>query len=396
MGMKSETLIKPNVAPRSRGRAGEDKVPEVDALVRLRVCHLIGCLQYGGAERQVVNLLNELPFRSRFVLEIGRPTPEGLHQLLDAGVIRASMRVRMRRLPLDLVRLARLLRGWHIDILHTHMYSANLIGALAGRLAGVPVVVTSEHGKNHWKRAHHHWVERRVISPLVDLRFCASEDIRQLRQEVDGVPGEKLVYMPNGTTLPSLERREANPVPVLGCVGRLIKAKDYGTLIEAVAMLRSAGIDCRLEIVGDGPERGMIEGVVAEYGLQPRVNLVGFQSDISRWLRRFDLFVMPSIREGQPLALLEAMAHGLPIVATRVGGIPLTVEPGVEAELVEPGNPGQLAHALRLLLEDRGRMANLGESARRRVEKEFSIQAVSARYARTYCRLWERKHGPES
>ena len=363
---------------------------------QLRVCHLIGSLQYGGAERQVVNLLNHLPFEARFVLEIGCPATEGLHLALGADVIRASLPVRLRRLPLDIVRMARLLCRWRIDVLHTHMYWANLIGALAGRLADIPVVVTSEHGKNNWKMGRHRWLERRLISPLVDLRICVSEDIRQLRRDVDGVPAEKLAYLPNGTNLPTLDARPDNRTPVLGSVGRLVEAKDYRTLIEAAARLHDSGMDFHLCIVGDGPERADLERVIAAHELGGVVELVGAQSDVPSWLRGFDVFVLSSIREGQPLALLEAMAHGLPIVATRVGGIPSTVEDGVEAALVGPGRPEELAATLQALLYDRQRRETLGRNARLRAERDFSIEAVATRYAQVYQALWEHKYAVES
>jgi glycosyltransferase involved in cell wall biosynthesis len=299
--------------------------------------------------------------------------------------------MRLRTLPMAVARVARLLQRWQIDVLHTHMFWPNLIGTLAARRASTRVVVTSEHGKNLWKGPLHRWAERHVITPRSDLRVCASEDIRRLREEVDRIPSHKLIYVPNGTDIPPPVARHENAVPVIGSVGRFVEAKDYDTLIAAAARLHGRGVMFRLYLIGDGPQRPQLEQAVHRHGLESVVVFAGYQAEISEWLGRFDVFVLPSIREGQPLALLEAMAHGLAIVASRVGGIPCTVEHGIEAELVEPRDPDAFADALQTLLSDRERRTALGKRARRRVEREFSIQAIALRHAQIYQQLWDRK-----
>jgi len=358
----------------------------------LRVCHLIGSLRYGGAERQVVNLLNHLPMTERYVLLLDPNGRGELRDALDPSVEVGTVPFRLRH-GLPAVRhLAATLRQWRIDILHSHMFWPNLLGTVAARLAGVPVVLTSEHGKNLWKSRWHRWVERHVITPGADLRLCASEDILRLRAEVDRIPTAKLAYLPNGTELPRLEPRRLGAAPVIGTVGRMVPAKDFGSLIAAAALLRERGLEFRLCLVGDGPLRPDLKQAVSMRGLDAVVEFAGFQSDVSAWLRRFDLFVLPSVQEGQPLALLEAMAHGLAVVATRVGGIPRTVRDGEEALLVQPSDPAALADALQRLLTDPQRRAELGRAARRRVEAEFSIDAVAARYQAIYRELWDAKH----
>lgn len=378
----------------------EEKRPapeeQSSAVQDLRVCHLIGSLKYGGAERQVVNLLNHLPVSKRFIMLLERSSESGLGDALDPEITWETVPLRLRRLPLDILRVARLLRRWRIDILHTHMFWANLVGAVAARLAGVRVVVTSEHGKNEWKRFHHRWLERVVISPLVDLRLCASEDILCLRRDRDGIPADRLAYIPNGTLVPPVVEQRERRVPVIGTVGRLVPAKDYPGLIAAAAGLRDAGVPFRLCIVGDGPERSCIQAVIESHALEAQVELLGARNDVSACLRSFDIFVMSSIREGQPLALLEAMAHGLPVVATRVGGIPGTLAHGEEGLLVEAGDCLSLQQALTSLITDPARRRTLGENARRRVERDFSINAVTDRVASTYMALWEANHAPAS
>ncbi len=350
----------------------------------LRVCHIIGNLRYGGAERQVVNVARHMRCARTYVVCLGRPWPGNLSDLLPPSVECIWLRFRGRNAPYHVWKLARLLRTLGIDVVHTHMYAANLYGVLAATLARVPVVVTSEHGKNPWKTSAHRWVERAVISRFADKRICVSRDILQIRRDIDGVAERKLTYIPNGTEI------DMNPISppsgrfAFGTVGRLVPAKDYRTLIAAMGILRDKGHSAELYIVGDGPERASLESEIGRLALGSVVHLAGFQSDIPAWLGRFHAFVLSSIREGQPLALLEAMAAGLPIVATRVGGIPDTIASGSEGLLVEPGDPAGLAHAMETLLSDEKKRNELGVNARARCRTDFSIQATCDRYLQVY------------
>jgi len=139
-----------------------------------------------------------------------------------------------------------------------------------------------------------------------------------------------------------------------------------------------------LYIVGDGPERNRLEAEISALRLASIIHIVGFQDDIHSWLRRFNTFVLSSLREGQPMALLEAMALGLPIVATGVGGVPDTIAAGSEGLLVAPGDPVLLAEAMEALVLDEGRRTALGRNAHARCRADFSIQSVGDRYQALY------------
>ncbi len=367
--------------------------------VQLRVCHIIGALKYGGAERQFINTLNALSGVRRYALFTRRlACVPDLEAELDPDIVRYKLQLRQRTAPLAVLRMARWLRRQRIDVVHTHLFGANLSGALAARLAGVPIVVTTDHGLDRWKRAHHHWLERQVITPLVDHRFCVSQNVFESLTVTSGVAPEKLSLASNGTVVPpALEQRElAGGELHIGAVGRLVWEKDFSTLIQAVALLRDRGRRLRLSIVGDGPEKAALQRRIEELGLKQQVELLGFQSDVPAWLSRFDLFAISSVEEGQPLALLEAMARGLPVVATRIGGIPATLADGREGLLVEPRDPRALAKALETLSEDSSLRQKLGEAARQRIIDEFSVQALARRYLDTYAQLWEARCGGNS
>jgi L-malate glycosyltransferase len=359
----------------------------------LRVAHIISGLGIGGAERHLVNLLNTMSCEYRVAVFLGgKPAGPSFHGDLDPSVEQHFLGARRRNFPLAVFKLAAFLKSRRINVAHSHMFGANLYGCLAAKIAGVPVVVTTEHGENPWKRPVHRWLERRVVSPIADERFCVSPQILALRRDKDGIPAAKLSLTVNGTLVPALpEHKEPNPVPVIGAVGRFIPAKHYPGLLQAVAELRRRGRELELCLVGDGPEMASIRSMIQQLGLSAVVRLPGLVTDIGRWYRRFDIYASSSIREGQPLALLEAMAYGLPVVATDVGASAETVRHGVGGLIVPPGDAAALADSLDALLDDGELRRTLGANARARVESTYSVQAVASAYLDSYSEILSRK-----
>lgn len=351
----------------------------------LRICHIIGRLQYGGAERQVVNIVRNMRCAKMYVICLQPSENLDFSDLVPRSVECMTLGFRLRYAPYHVWKLSRLLSSLAIDVVHTHMFSPNLYGVLAATLARVPVIVTSEHGMNPWKTRFHRWIERAVISRFAHMRICTSTSVLQIRRDLDGVPENKLMYIPNGT---EIDTNTISSPPqdrfVFGTVGRLVPAKDYGTLIKAMCLLRDRGHLAHLYILGDGPGHAELESEITGRSLSSTVHLEGYQRDIRAWLGRFHAFVLSSIRESMPLALLEAMAFGLPIVATRVGGIPETLVSGSEGLIVEPRNPEALAHAMETLITDEKTRKELGKNARERCRREFSIQAICNRYQQVY------------
>jgi glycosyltransferase involved in cell wall biosynthesis len=358
------------------------------------VAHIIGELPVGGAERLFVDLFNAIDCGEKFVVLLRDP-PGGPSMTvhLDSSAAVHVVPVRKRFLPFDLLRLANFLRKKRCDVVHSHMFWANLYGSIAAFLARVPAVVTSEHGRNEWKGAFHRWAETALISRIADRRLCVSEDILRCRRDVDGVPERLLEVVPNGTLIPEETAAGRREDVVIGSVGRLVPAKDFPTLVEAAALLLSRGYRFRTEIVGEGPEHDKIQRAIDAAGVAGHVALVGQQNNVGEWLDRWSIFVSSSIREGQPVALLEAMAHGLPCVATSVGGVPDTLRDGSEGLLVQPGRPDLLADAVASLLDDRAEMVRLGAAARQRVIDNFSIDALAQRCVDIYRQILRNNAG---
>jgi len=357
---------------------------EVNVPKKLRVAHLIGSLNIGGAENQVTMLLNALDSQrfERHVITMSEST-QGFRRMLSGDVKYFCMHYRRRNALVSLYHLYRYLKDQHIDVLHCHMYHAAVKGALIGRLAGIPLILVSEHGKNTWKRWWNRVIERQVVSRWVRVRVAVSEDIRRLRIEKDGVPADSVILMPNAVDTSVMPSNNTDAPKRLGSLGRLVDAKDFTVLFQAVKILIDQGYDISLEIAGDGVEREMLESAINKLDLQTVVSLPGTRNG-PEFLSSIDMFVMSSRREGVPVALLEAMAHGLPIVATAVGGIPETIKDGEEGLLSPSGQPEALAVNIARMIDDQALRVRLGKSAREKVKSCYGIENIVREWEKLY------------
>lgn len=209
-----------------------------------------------------------------------------------------------------------------------------------------------------------------------------------LRQELQGwgLPADRLSVIPNGVRLDGLPagdrqavRQELGLRPadqVVGAVGRLEPAKGLVYLIEAAAQLAPQHPDLRVVIVGAGRLEGELHAAVRQHGLEQVVLFTGFRQDVTRCLQAFDLFALPSLTEGIPIALLEACASARPVVASRVGGVPEVIADGEQGLLVPPGDVPALAQAITRLLDDPQLATRLGEAARQRIAARYSLESM--------------------
>ncbi len=353
----------------------------------IRIAHLLGSLNIGGAERQVVNLLNSLAHLTPTLILTDSGQNDDLLRELDERVDVVHAGCRLSSLPAGISRVAETLRRRRIDVLHTHMFWASFYGAIAVAVTGTRVFVTTEHGRNPWKTFWHRWLERNLISRYSTCRICVSEDIREIRRSIDRIPNAQLIVIPNGTVIRDCHPHRMRDVPRLLAVGRLVEAKDYPTMINAVRMLHERGIKFTLDVAGDGPLMSELKRQSSSQGLDSCVRWLGRQTDIPTLMQESDIFVLSSIREGQPMVLLEAMVAALPIAATDVGAIPMTVRHEVEAVLVRPQDPEALAAAIERLIGDEPLAKKIGENARRRVTKEFAIDAIARTHFDLYVRF---------
>jgi glycosyltransferase involved in cell wall biosynthesis len=295
--------------------------------------------------------------------------------------------------------LVRLIRREKIDVLHAHMYGSNLWGTLIGRLTKVPVVIAHEHTWSFEGDALRKFLDRELIGRGVDAFLAVSREDRRRMVEVEGIDPEKVRFVPIG--IPDLPRPTGRsvraelgippraPVAVTAC--RLRPQKAVDVLIRAASRLKLEAPELRVLIAGEGEEEPRLRALIHDLELEGRVFLLGAveQPLIPDLLAAADIAVSSSAYEGSPLAIMEFMASGRAIVATRVGGVPDLIADGKEGLLVEPGDDAALATAMLNLLGEPELRRELGRAARERQQRDFSLEAFRGRVEDLYVELYD-------
>jgi glycosyltransferase involved in cell wall biosynthesis len=294
-----------------------------------------------------------------------------------------------------------LMRRERIDILHAHKFGSNLWAALLGPLAGVPVIVAHEHTWSFEGGAARRLIDRGVIARRCDMMVAVSREDRRRMIETEGINPDGVVYIPNGIPAPpspsgAVGRRElglSDDHLVVGTVTVLRPQKALDVLVRAAGILRAEFPRLRVLIIGSGPERDALEKLIAELELSRTVSLLGFRTDVPELLPIFDVAASSSDFEGSPLSVLEYMEAALPVVSTRVGGVPDLVEDGVTGLLVDRGDPEALANAIAELLRDPERRVQMGRIGRDRRRSKFDIDVTVERIEQLYEDLYRDKAG---
>jgi glycosyltransferase involved in cell wall biosynthesis len=368
---------------------------------RLKVLHLLVTMPVGGAEDLVAAIVGGLD-PARFaagVACLGLPGPVG-EELAAAGFPVISLGFDLKHTSTWRLAAAvrRLLREQRPDILHTHLYHPNLYGRLAALGLGLSGVVASVH--NSYSRVKFHrrlW--NYLLARVTDRILVASPQVWEDLRRYDGAPASRLLLLPYGIRLEELdtpvsreEARQALGVTgfILGAVGRLEEQKGHAHLLEALARVQEEMPDALLLLVGDGRRRVVLEDQARESGLAERVRFLGTRRDLPLIYRALDLFVQPSLWEGLPLALLQAMGAGLPVLATEVSGVREVVADGVNGRLAPPGAPAALAAALVELYRQPEARARIGAAAHLTIREHYSLSAMLNRLEQLYLELGEK------
>ena len=367
--------------------------------MRTRVLHVVPELAPYGLENIVAYLTCDID-RGRFepaVVSLYGASGDGLEdRLADAGVQVFHLDKKRGFDGRMFSRFARVLRQFRPHVLHTHNYALRYtyVPALWHR---VPVQVHTVHNVaqkevDRLGRALQQIAFRWGVVPV-----AIAQEVAATIRDVYGVPERALI--PNGISVRSFQacaargeqwrRREGfGPDEILClCVGRLAPQKDHTTLLQAFAAGPAKNPRARLLLAGEGPLREDIERQIQALGLGERVRLLGRRMDVPDMLAAVDLFAIASRWEGNPLAVMEAMSAGVPVIATRVGGVPELVSDGETGILVAPGEPAILASAICRLLDDAARRAAMGRLAMQKAERSFDARVMSLAYQQLYERL---------
>jgi len=359
------------------------------------VLHLIETGGPGGAERMMVHLAAGL----------------GPEYRSEAALIRDSWlgtALRERGVPVTMLRdghhgslgtlqdLLRIIRETRVAILHSHEFFMNTLGLVASGMTGVPLVATV-HGRNYYADRFRRRAAYRLVARLARM-VAVSEDVRLFLADRIGISHSRITVIPNGVPLnhapcdkrtsalrESLDLHQRNHV--VGVVGSLYPVKGHRYLIEGSPQVIDRFPHVVFLIVGRGGLREELEAHTRQLGVASHFRFLGHRDDVSDILAICDIFVLPSLSEGMPLALLEAMAAGIPIVATKVGGVPEVIKDGETGILVPPGDGHILAMSIVRLLEDRPFAGKMGTTARESVAHRFSLTRMVQTYQQIYAQL---------
>lgn len=365
--------------------------------------HLTASPFMGGPERQMIGLATALPqnYQSVFLcfMEGGRAQP-----FVDAvrreGHTALAIQSNFPHLLHAAGEVSRFLRELRADVLMTHNYKPTIVGYMAARRIGIPIVAVSRGWTAATRRVRLYEALDRRFLHWVDRVVCVSQGQAD-KVRAAGVMDERLIVIRNAIrperfSSPDPAGRDAlaalfpsRPEQIVLAVGRLSPEKGFATLIESAQQVAARRRGIGVVLIGDGPLLDSLQRQIAAAGLGDRFVLAGFRNDVDRLMPHADLFVQSSFTEGMPNVVLEAMAASVPVVATSVGGTPEAVVDGQTGLLVPPGKPQALAEAMLKVLSDPEQLKQMGQAGRQRVMQMFTFQAQSEQYQRLIASLTE-------
>lgn len=376
---------------------------------RLHVVHGALSLDVGGLEKVLVSLVRASILRGEKASVICIEKPGELaDDVLAAGATLISLDKPAGRHPEFVRRAADILDRLKPDVIHTHQIGAAWYLGQAAKLQLLPVLHT-EHGNQfardaNWKARVKSRLFYRATGRFVNRFCCVSADIARAVTRWGTIPKAKVEVVPNGIEIDMGDRsadrirvRNELGIPsdakVIGTVGRLAVVKRQDRILTALAELVNRHPDLRVILVGEGPERGRLQNLANELGVLDRVHFVGYQSHPSRFLRAMDIFALTSQSEGLPISLLEAWAAQLPVVCTRVGGLPDVISDGINGLLVPDGDGASLVHALAKCF-DQSTAHRLGAGGFQTVRDSYSLETMIKVYSDKYLALISASRGP--
>ena len=352
----------------------------------------------GGAEIFVYLVIPELKRRGWDIRLITIVADHNLSSLLEKhGIDVLSLSAKSKN---DLSVWRKLQHIWKRSkpkILHTHLYHAGILGRLVGKSIGIPLVFCHQAGPEN-NRPLMRTIIDFITSHLVDQYVVPCKAVKLILNSREKVPLEKIDCIPYGIQPPSDRYLKSNeswkkfsePVRLIA-VGRLVPEKAQGVMIDAVNILAMRNYKLSLSILGDGPLRTELETHINQTNLAASVFLLGHQNNPYEWLQRADIFVLTSLWEGLSVALMEAMAIGLPVIATATGGTPELITHLQNGYLIPPNSPEALADAIEFLIHHPDVAKQMGENARKHISENYTIPRIVDQLERYYWKKLEEK-----
>lgn len=354
-------------------------------------------LAIGGLQKVVVNLCRTI---DREVFDVSvlclRALGSYAAEIEHLGIDVALLPQKDGTDYLSFLKVARVLRAGAIDVVHTHNTQPFVDGTIGALLSGVRTIVHTDHARDFPDKRRYMFAEW-LMSHFAYRVVGVSEHTTQNLRRHERIPARKLETIVNGIDPAPFaieldrgrKRRElgvAPEGPVLGVAARLTEQKGIGDMLRALPAVLARFPTATLLVAGEGPIEATLKADAASIGVADHVRFLGPRLDIPEILKVLDVYVLPSLWEGLPIALLEALAAGCPVVASRVGGVPSVITDGVNGTLVRPRDPAELSAAISGLLDSPDRRRSHAEAGQATFRARFSAEAMTARYERLYLR----------
>jgi glycosyltransferase involved in cell wall biosynthesis len=358
-----------------------------------RVLQLIETGGPGGAERMLLDLSRHLG--TGYDVEVGLLKSGWLEsQVLALGLACPAIRPHGAGDLGIVAGLLKVVSARRISLMHAHEFYMAAVGAAVARLTGIPLVVTV-HGKGYYPDKRRRRFLYRLIAAQASRMVTVSRDLAEFFCRRTGTPASHVEVVYNGIDVESLagvprdrgclgEIGIPPDAPVVGAVGNLYPVKGHAHLLRAMPTVLAGRPAAHLVVLGRGALHDALRAEAEALGIGDRMHLLGHREDVPRWLAAIDVFVLPSLSEGLPLSVLEAMAAGRPAVVTAVGGVPEVVQDGITGFVVPPASPEALASRILALLRDTALSAAMGAAAQARIRERFSVERMTGDYRAMY------------
>lgn len=366
---------------------------------RLKVCFIISASEIGGTEKMLVDMAEKFPLNDFY--------PPVVFTIRGRGAFTEDLQRKgvdtrifdLRKNPFRFINLLASIARESPDILHSFLFYGNLAGRICGKLLGIRVVISSQRSTDDW-RNRIHWFADGLTSRWTDAIISNSHSGKTALVEKAGIRPALITVIPNGVTFhrasATLSASDFGIKPgelLVGTVGNLRRPKGHIHLLRAAPLVLKKIPSARFMIVGHGELRESLYNAAKKNGVEKNFIFTGFRKDAVEIIRLFDVFAFPSLWEGCPVGLLEAMEQGKPCVAFPAGDVPYIIENGRNGIIVSMGSHEELAGGILRLLENSALRDEIGRNARKRVEESFSFDGMFREYVSFYKRMFAIKAG---
>jgi len=356
---------------------------------KIKICYVIGTLEIGGAEKQLLKLVRDIN-RERFTPVVIALRSGTMREEFEKVVKVIIAGKKWKIDPLFLLRLTDILKREKPDILHTFMFTSNTWGRIAGILSGVSVILASERCVDIWKKWYHRLIDR-ILLKFTYKVICNSNAVKNFYQKTERIPENKLSVVYNGVDLSEFQKINPDKTGIekkgglIGAGGRFTQQKGFINLLMAVPEILKILPDTKFVLVGDGPLRKSFEEFTKNHTISDSVIFTGYRKDILSIFSLCDIIVVPSLFEGMPNIVLEAMALKKPVIGTDIPEIAELIEDGQNGFLVPvKDNFKEIAEKIILLLKNPDIRRNMGEKGYNLIKTNFSIENMVKRYENIY------------